>query len=112
MGVSYVSGVGAGASAGAGTGKATEQADGGGDDGIIIVTDPTPLETNLCTSKLHVVANAQGEVCVLDKAGGLPLSEAVFARVLGLARLRVKQLTETMDKALARDSAARVVEVR
>lgn len=106
MAASYVSGVGAGSS---GAMAATTEED--DDTNVMILVDPTPLESTLCTSKMLVVANVQGEVCVLDKAGGRPLSEAVVNRVIGLARLRVKELNETMDRALEQDAAQRVVEV-
>lgn len=100
---SYVSGV------GAGTSSATAEDE--DDSNVIILIDPLPLEALLCTSTMLVVANVQGEICVLDKAGGRPLSEAVVNRVLGLASLRVKELNRAMDDALRHDAKERVVEV-
>lgn len=106
---SFVSGVGAATnSTSAGNPAATDDDD---DSHVIILADPSPIETTLCTSKLLVVANVQGEVCVLDKSGGRPLSESVVNRVIGLARVRVKELNEIMEKALKKDSAQRVIEV-
>lgn len=107
MTASVVSGIGSGAN----SARATAIEGSQDEEGMIILLDPTTLETTLSTSKLNVVANAQGEICVLDKAGGVPLSETVMSRVLGLARVRVKELTDAMDSALSRDSARRVIEV-
>ncbi|PWN94333.1 putative RRP45-exosome complex exonuclease [Acaromyces ingoldii] len=86
----------------------------GGDEleNIIILVDPTPLETTLCTSKMYVVANVQGEICVLDKAGGRPLGEGVLQRVTEIARRRVKELAAVMEAELQRDARDRVLEVR
>ncbi|MCO5579479.1 hypothetical protein L7F22_033334 [Adiantum nelumboides] len=86
----------------------------GGDEleDIIILVDPTPLETTLCTSKMYVVANVQGEICVLDKAGGRPLGEGVLQRVTEIARRRVKELAAVMEAELQRDARDRVLEVR
>lgn len=78
----------------------------------IILIDPTPIETTLCTSKMYVVANVQGEICVLDKAGGRPLGEAVILRVIEIARRRVKELAATMEAELQKDARDRVLEVR
>lgn len=109
MSSSFVSGVGAATNATiGGNSNATDDDD---DSHVIILADPSPIETTLCTSKLLVVANVQGEVCVLDKSGGRPLSESVVNRVIGLARLRVKELNEIMEKALKQDSTQRVIEV-
>lgn len=109
MASSFVSGVGAASnSTVGGNAGATDDED---DSNVIVVADPSPIETTLCTSKLLIVANVQGEVCVLDKSGGRPLSESVINRVIGLARIRVKELNEIMEKALKEDSAQRVIEV-
>lgn len=114
---SFVSGIGAGSSTS--NAKVVKSEEDGvdvngtqdEDEGIMILLDPTPLEDTLCTSKLIVVANAQGEVCVLDKAGGRPLSQAVIKRAIQIARKRVKDLTEIMDEALRRDASTRVIDV-
>lgn len=111
MASTYISGIGAGSS---GINSSKIQIEDGADEeeeGVIILLDPTPLETTLCTSKLIVVANAQGEICVLDKAGGRPLSQAVIQRAIQLARRRVKELTDIMNKALLSDASTRILDV-
>lgn len=111
MASNYVSGIGSGSS---GVKSATMAQLENGDvdqEGVMVLIDPTPLETTLCTSRLVVVANAQGEICVLDKAGGRPLSQAVIQLAIQLARRRVKELTEIMDKALEADISTRVIDV-
>jgi exosome complex component RRP45 len=112
MASNYVSGIGSG-SAGLKTTTTTQIEENGDidEEGVIILIDPTPIEATLCTSKLVVVANAQGEVCVLDKAGGRPLSQAVIQLAIQLARRRVKELTEIMDNALRQDASTRVIDV-
>jgi exosome complex component RRP45 len=104
----YVSGIGAGTSK-TSNGIGEEEKD--DEEGVMILVDPTPLETTLCTSKLIVVANSQGEICVLDKAGGRPLSQAVLTRAIQIARRRVKELTQMMDKAIQADASTRIIDV-
>lgn len=108
MASTFVSGIGAGSSSIKSSKTQIEDED---EEGVIILLDPTPLETTLSTSKLVVVANAQGEICVLDKAGGRPLSQAVIQRAIQLARRRVKELTDMMNKALLSDASTRIVDV-
>jgi len=112
MASNFVSGIGSGS--GGLKATTTNQVEEDGDvdeEGVIILIDPTPIEATLCTSKLVVVANAQGEVCVLDKAGGRPLSQAVIQLAIQIARRRVKELTEVMDNALREDASTRIIDV-
>ena len=111
MASSFVSGIGAGSNAVKAASAKADLAEETGDEGVMILVDPIPLETTLCTSKLTVVANAQGEICVLDKAGGRPLSQMVLQRAIHIARRRVKELSQTMDKALEADASTRIVDV-
>ena len=108
MASTYVSGIGSGAAKVAKGGEETDKED---EEAVMILVDPTPIETTLCTSKLTVVANSQGEICVLDKAGGRPLSQSVLQRSIQIARSRVKNLTQIMDKALKEDASTRILDV-
>jgi len=56
--------------------------------------------------------NAQSEICVLSKQGGLPISADEIMRVLMVGVERVKELDERIKEALEEDKRKRVREVR
>ncbi|KAG8928804.1 hypothetical protein FRC02_006446 [Tulasnella sp. 418] len=82
------------------------------EDSSAPVIDPTHLETQLASTTLHLALNAQRELCVAFKAGGLPLSTEELMRCTDVASRQVKELSGMVDKQLATDWQGRVVEVR
>jgi exosome complex component RRP45 len=66
----------------------------------------------LATGTLSLTLNAQRELCVLSKAGGTPLGADEIMGVVRVAVDRVRDLIRTLEDALERDRAVRVVEVR
>ncbi|KAF8335980.1 ribosomal protein S5 domain 2-type protein [Cantharellus anzutake] len=82
------------------------------------VVDPTHLETVLSSSRLHIalthLSSTSPTLCVLQKAGGLPLSEAELKKCVDVAISRAKDLAEWLEAAIAKDWEKRkvVVEVR
>lgn len=65
------------------------------------VVDPTKLEELASNGACSFAFNAQGEVCGVFKAGGLPLRPQTFAECATLAAARVVELTVALKKALA-----------
>ncbi|GAA5835168.1 hypothetical protein JCM3766R1_006890 [Sporobolomyces carnicolor] len=76
------------------------------------VIDPTHQEQILANSLLTLTLNAQSEICVLSKQGGLPIEADEIMRVLGVGIERVKELDEKIKKALDDDARKRIREVR
>ena len=56
--------------------------------------------------------NAQSEICVLSKQGGLPIDAEEIMRVLGAGMERVRELDELVKEALEEDKRKRIREVR
>lgn len=71
----------------------------------IVVMDPVKKEEIASGGSLSFAFNAQGEVCGVYKAGGLPLQPHSFVRCSELAEKRALQLTAILKKALTDASA-------
>ncbi|ETW76361.1 hypothetical protein HETIRDRAFT_328837 [Heterobasidion irregulare TC 32-1] len=74
--------------------------------------DPTSLEQRLAHGTLSLALTAQRELCVVHKAGGLPLAVADVLRAVDVACARAAALERLVEARLAEDWAARAVEVR
>lgn len=61
---------------------------------------------------MSIALNAQRELCVLQKAGGVPMEPDAILRLLEVGVVKVKELDRLVEQALAADFATRVVEVR
>lgn len=77
-----------------------------------LVVDPSHLEEQLANGTMSISLNAQREICVLQKAGGVALPADEVMRAVNVAVLRVRELTDIVSKALEEDSKTRVIEVR
>lgn len=77
----------------------------------VALLDPSMLEQTLAHSSISIVMNAQREVCVLDKAGGVSLPYQVIMVLLKDAAMRAKELTQLVETALAEDASKRVTSV-
>jgi exosome complex component RRP45 len=64
------------------------------------VLDPTHLESLLCNGTITLTLNAQQEICVLSKAGGVPLPADDIMKVVTIAVQRVKEVDALIKKAL------------
>ncbi|GAA6006569.1 hypothetical protein JCM11491_005009 [Sporobolomyces phaffii] len=76
------------------------------------VLDPTHQEQVLSNSLLTLALNAQAEICVLSKQGGIPIAADEVMRVLAVGVERVKELDAQIKQALDDDAKKRVREVR
>ncbi|TFK51241.1 ribosomal protein S5 domain 2-like protein [Heliocybe sulcata] len=79
------------------------------------VLDPSLLESQLATGFLHVALNAQRELCVVQKAGGVPLTEdEILPLIKDVAVTRVRELDRIVESRLKEDWEGRktFVEVR
>ncbi|TDL23498.1 ribosomal protein S5 domain 2-like protein [Rickenella mellea] len=78
----------------------------------IAILDPTRLEQTLCTGTLSIALNAQRELCVLQKAGGVPLAPDEIMRIVRIGVEKVKEIDRLVERRLKEDWAGRRVEGR
>ena len=78
----------------------------------VALLDPSLLECTLAHSNITFVMNAQREVCVLDKAGGVAIPYPTILGLLDGAAARARQLSDFLESQLAEDSAQRVLSIR
>ncbi|CDF38536.1 exosome component 9 Rrp45 [Chondrus crispus] len=71
----------------------------------MVVMDPVKKEEIASGGSLSFAFNAQGEVCGVYKAGGLPLQPESFVQCSELGEKRALKLTAILNKALADSSA-------
>lgn len=69
------------------------------------VIDPSKLEEQASSGTLSFALNAQGEVCGVHKAGGLPLLPSTFAECAALGANRIIELTRILEKAMLHAAA-------
>lgn len=78
----------------------------------VALMDPSLLEWTLAHSLVTFVVNAQREVCVIDKAGGVSLPYETMLSLLQDAALRASELSSLVEEALSNDAQTRVVSVQ
>ncbi|KAK0445390.1 ribosomal protein S5 domain 2-type protein [Armillaria borealis] len=76
------------------------------------VLDPTLLEQRLSTGLMSVALNAQRELCVVQKMGGVPLVAEDVLKIVNIAVTKVKELDALVEDSLREDWKGRHVEVR
>ncbi|KAJ6496459.1 ribosomal protein S5 domain 2-type protein [Mycena vitilis] len=75
------------------------------------VLDPSQLEQRLSTGLMSVALNAQRELCVVQKLGGVPLSMEEVLRIVNVAVIKAKELDHLVDARLKEDWSGRNVEL-
>ena len=61
---------------------------------------------------MSIAMNAQREICVLQKAGGVPTAPEEVLRLINVASILVKDLDKLVEVRLREDWEGRKVEVR
>lgn len=74
--------------------------------------DPSHLESQVATGTLTLSLNAQTEICVLSKAGGVPLPADTIMRAVNVAMTRARDVDELIRTALEADAKKNVIELR
>lgn len=77
------------------------------DKGEMALVDADLREQQCSQGQLVVGANAQGEVCLLDKEGGLEIHAVEMLRCMSLAMRKIKELVGTVNQALEKDATHR-----
>ncbi|KAK0228241.1 ribosomal protein S5 domain 2-type protein [Armillaria fumosa] len=76
------------------------------------VLDPTLLEQRLSAGLMSVALNAQRELCVVQKMGGVPLVAEDVLKIINIAVTKAKELDALVKDSLREDWKGRHVEVR
>ena len=71
------------------------------------VVDPTLMEQQCSDGELVVVANPQGEVCLVQKGGGGEVDALVILRCVEVAMGKVRELGKVVDGTLEADAKRR-----
>ncbi|PVF97579.1 putative RRP45-exosome complex exonuclease [Serendipita vermifera] len=74
--------------------------------------DPILLEETLAHGTLSIALNAQSELCVLQKNGGVPLDQEEILRLIEVAVERAKEIEALIERRLKEDWEQRTVEIR
>lgn len=70
------------------------------------------LEQRLSAGLVSIALNAQKEICVLQKLGGVPLGTDDILRLVEVAVGKAKEMNTLVEARLREDWAGRKVEVR
>ncbi|KAH9475237.1 Exosome complex component rrp45 [Psilocybe cubensis] len=76
------------------------------------VLDPSQLEQRLSAGLVSIALNAQKEICVLQKLGGVPLGTDDILRLVEVAVQKARETHEFVEARLREDWLGRKVEVR
>jgi len=76
------------------------------------ILDPSHLEQRLSAGLLSVALNAQRELCVVQKMGGVPLTPDDVLKIIEVAVRKAKELNDVVEARLKEDWTGRTVEIR
>ncbi|KAF8233755.1 ribosomal protein S5 domain 2-like protein [Tricholoma matsutake] len=76
------------------------------------ILDPSQLEQRLSAGLLSVALNAQRELCVVQKMGGVPLTPDHVLKIIEVAVQKAKELNGIVEARLRDDWTGRTVEIR
>lgn len=76
------------------------------------ILDPSQLEQRLSAGLMSVALNAQRELCVVQKLGGVPLAMDEVLNIVDIAVGKAKELDKLVEGRLKEDWVGRHVEVR
>ncbi|KAF8869776.1 ribosomal protein S5 domain 2-type protein [Infundibulicybe gibba] len=76
------------------------------------ILDPSHLEQRLSAGLMSIALNAQREICVLQKLGGVPLTMDEILGIVDVAVTNAKALDAKVESELMVDVLARTVEFR
>ncbi|KAL0576664.1 3'-5'-exoribonuclease [Marasmius crinis-equi] len=81
------------------------------DADIPIILDPNQLEQRLSGGLMSIALNAQRELCVVQKSGGVPLAPDDVLKIVNVAVDRAKELDALVEARLREDWEGRKIEV-
>jgi exosome complex component RRP45 len=76
------------------------------------VLDPSQLEQRLSAGLVSIALNAQKEICVLQKLGGVPLGADDIVRLVEIVVVKAREMHNLVETRLQQDWAGRNIEIR
>lgn len=64
------------------------------------VVDPNLKEEEVMGGRITITMNSQGDVCAVQKGGGVGVSSSEIMRCLRIAAAKAQSITETLKKAV------------
>ena len=77
------------------------------DGGETVLVDATATEEQIRQGEIIIAMNRQGDLCQMAKYGGVPTDAMLILKCCGLAREKVKMLTEVINKRMEADNQKR-----
>lgn len=82
--------------------------DGGGGGGVErLLLDSTLIEEQVCAGEVLVAANVEGEVCMVQKMGGVPVDAIVLLQCVDMALQKANEIGTVLKRALEQDAKNR-----
>jgi len=72
-----------------------------------MVVDPNLLEEQVKEGDMTITLNSHKELCIIHKAGGIPLEIDQILRCTKIASVKVAEITELINTALKEDEEKR-----
>lgn len=65
------------------------------------VVDPNLKEEEVMGGRVTITVNAQGDICAVQKGGGVGVSASELMRCIRIAAAKAQSMTETLKKAVS-----------
>lgn len=72
-----------------------------------LLLDTTLIEEQVCAGEVLVAANVEGEVCMVQKMGGVPVDAIMLLQCVDVALQKVKEIGTVLKRALEQDAKTR-----
>jgi exosome complex component RRP45 len=69
-------------------------------DWLLQVLDPNLKEEEVMGGRITITINSQGEICAVQKGGGVGVSASELMRCIRIASAKAQSITETLKKAV------------
>jgi len=76
-------------------------------DGNVLVVDTTQKEEAVMDGRMTIAMNSHREICVVQKAGGVPITYDQVAQCSRIAAVKVAELTEILQNAIKAETQQR-----
>lgn len=79
--------------------------EGGGEERLLL--DSTLIEEQVCAGEVMVAANVEGEVCMVQKMGGVPMDAIVLLQCVDMGLQKANEIGTVLKRALEQDAKNR-----
>lgn len=75
---------------------------GGGEERLLL--DTTLIEEQVCAGEVLVAANVEGEVCMVQKMGGVPVDAIILLQCVEVGLQKANEIGTVLKRALEQDA--------